>query len=462
MAYQPEKSDPNMKPNYFSCLTLIVSLTLTVTINCQVKPDRQWTGYRGTFASGVLDSAHLPMSFDFDKMINVRWKIKIPGMGISSPVIWGDKLFLTTAVSDADKAGFKPGLYGDVTSVSDSSVHEWKVICIDRNTGKVIWEQISCKGIPKVKRHPKSTHANTTVATDGKYVVAFFGSEGLYCYDLGGKLLWQKNLGTLKSAFFMMKNAEWEFASSPVLYNGSVIIQCDVLGDSFIASYDARTGKELWRTTRDDYPAWSTPNIYKNGANTYVVVNGFKHMGGYDFLTGKEVWRMSGGGDIPIPTPITGENLIYLNSAHGKLSPIIAVKKDAIGDITLDENKKSNQFVQWSQPRGGSYIHTLLLYHNRLYNVVWNGFINCIDPSTGKEIYNAKLGKSSSFIASPVASDGRIYIVDELGTIYIIQDGDLFRQLAEIPMNDICMTAPAIADGAIYFRTQHYLFCVRN
>jgi outer membrane protein assembly factor BamB len=233
-----------------------------------------------------------------------------------------------------------------------------------------------------------------------------------------------------------------------------------VLENSFLAAIDARTGKELWKSKRDEYPGWCTPNIYTNAGKTYVVVNGYRHRGGYDFLTGKEVWKMSGGGDIQIPTPVIGNNLIYFNSAHGKSSPIIAVKTGATGDITLSGNETSNSGVQWSLPRGGSYIHTMLLYRDHLYNVNWNGTIQCLDPATGKEIYNAKLGSSRSFIASPVASDGKIYIVDEEGIVYIIQDGDTFKQLAEIPMNEVCMTAPAITDGAIYFRTQNYLYAV--
>ena len=429
-------------------------------IYSQVQQERQWPVYRGYLSSGVLDNANLPEKFDFGKSENIRWSIDIPGMGISSPVIWGDRMFITTAVSESDKAGFKPGLYGDVAPVSDSSVHEWKVYCIDKNNGRMIWERTSCKGIPKIKRHPKSTHANSSAATDGQHVVAFFGSEGLYCYDINGKLLWQKNFGVLRSSFFIMKNAEWEFASSPVIHNGVVIIQCDVLENSFLAAYEVKTGKELWKSTRDEYPGWCTPNIYTNAGKTFVAVNGFKHRGGYDFATGKEVWRMSGGGDIQIPTPITGNNLIYFNSAHGKFSPIMAVKTSAAGDITLKENETSNQGILWSQPRGGSYMHTMLLYRNLLYNVNWNGAIDCLDPLTGKEVYNAKLGSAKSFIASPVASDGRIYIVDEEGTVYIIKDGSSFNLLAEIPMNDICMTAPAITEGMIYFRTQHHLIAV--
>jgi outer membrane protein assembly factor BamB len=436
-------------------LTFMISSTRGVL--SQIKPERQWPGFRGYMSSGVLDNADLPESFDVAGMENIRWKVEIPGLGLSSPVIWDNRLFITSAVSLADKEGFKPGIYGDISPVKDSSVHEWKVFCIDKNTGKILWEKTSFKGIPKMKRHPKSTHANTSVATDGKYVVAFFGSEGLFCYDMNGKLLWQKNFGLLKSVFFMVKTAEWEFASSPIIYKGKLIIQCDVLENSFIAAYDLKTGKELWKTQRDEYPGWCTPNIYTYSGKTFVALNGYKHRGGYDLETGKEVWKMSGGGDIQIPTPVVGNNLIYFNSAHGRNSPIIAVRTSAVGDITLKDNETSNEYIQWSLPRGGSYMHTMLLYKDHLYNVNWNGAVVCLDPLTGKEIYNAKLGKAKSFIASPVASDGKIYIVDEEGTVYIIKDGESFNLLKEIPLNDICLTAPAITDRMIIFRTQKYL-----
>ena len=444
-----------MKIHYLF-ITAVLALSGNVSSG-QVIPERQWPGYRGYYASGVLDNTNLPDQFDPEKMINIRWKIPIPGLGISSPSIWGDKLFITTAISAEDKAGFKPGLYGDVTPVNDESVHSWKVYCIDKNTGKIIWEKTPYTGVPAIKRHPKSTHANTSVAVDGKYAVAFFGSEGLYCYDFDGNLQWQKTFGVLSSAFFIMKNAEWEFASSPIIHDGKVIIQCDVLENSFLAAYDVKTGKELWKAERDEYPGWCTPNIYYNNGKPFVAVNGFKHRGGYDALTGKEIWRMSGGGDIQIPTPIIGKDLIYFNSAHGKVSPIMAVKTTATGDITVKDDETANPGVLWYKPRGGSYMHTMLLYRDRLYNVNWNGSVNCLDPLTGKEIYDAKLGQTRSFIASPVASDGKIYIVDEEGIIYIIQDGDTFKLLAEIPLNEICMTAPAITDGIIFFRTQKHL-----
>ncbi len=449
-----------MKFRFLLFTVVISSVIFTDTIYGQINPERQWPGYRGYMSSGVLDNANLPASFDFHKMINVKWKTPIPGLGLSSPVIWGDKLFLTTAVSKSDKQGIKTGIYGDGMPVADSSVHDWKVFCINKNTGKIIWERTAYTGIPKIKRHPKSSHANSSMATDGKYAVAFFGSEGLYCYDYEGNLIWKKNFGLLKSVAYDYPAAEWEFASSPIIYNGVLIIQCDVLENSFLAAYDLKTGIELWKTKRDEYPGWCTPNIYKDGDKIRIAVNGYMHRGGYDFKTGKEIWSMSGGGDVPIPTPIVGQGLIYFNSAHGPSSPIYAVKTNASGDITLKPSGMPNGYVKWSIPRGGSYIHTLLLYRDHLYNVNWNGSIVCIDAATGKELYRAKLGISQSFIASPVASDGKIYIVDEQGNVYIVSDIPSFKQLAMIPMNDICLTAPAITDGMIYFRTQKYLIAI--
>jgi len=442
-------------------LQVILLIILTSSsLNSQVNPSRQWPSFRGPSASGVLDNSDLPDTFDPATMANIRWKTNVPGLGLSSPVIWGNRLFITTAVSVTDNKGLKPGLYGDVTPVNDSSIHNWKVLCYDKNTGKLIWDKTSHTGVPAIKRHPKSTHANTTLSTDGNYLVAFFGSEGLYCYDLNGNLKWEKNFGILKSVFFMMPGAEWEFASSPIIYNGMVVIQCDVMENSFIAAFDIKTGNELWKTKRDDYPTWSTPNIYLNGNKPYVVANGYKHIGGYDLANGNEIWRMSGGGDIPIPTPVIGDGLIYLNSAHGRSSPIIAIRTSATGDITLQGKDTANAFVKWSRPRGGSYMHTMLLYRNHLYNMGWNGVVSCLDPSTGREIYNGKLGKAKSFVASPVASDGRIFVIDEEGTLFILKDGNEFVVLAEIPFKDNCLTAPAITDGMIYIRTQNMLFAV--
>lgn len=451
-----------MKLNNFVSIFALVLIFCSPDVYAQLRVERQWPVYRGYMSSGVLDKAGLPETFSVEKSINIKWKINIPGLGLSSPVTWGDKLFITTAVSSADKYGIKIGIYGDGLPVGDNSIHDWRIFCIDKNSGKIIWQRTAYTGIPKIKRHPKSTHANPSVATDGKYVIAFFGSEGLYCYDFDGKLLWKKDFGILKSVAFDYPAAEWEFASSPVIYNGVLIIQCDVLENSFLATYDLKSGKELWRVRRSDHPGWCTPNVYRKGERPIIAVNGYKHRGGYDLVTGREIWKMSGGGDVPIPTPIVGEGLIYFNSAHGPSSPILAVKSDATGDITLKPGATSNKYIKWSIPRGGSYITSLLLYNNRLYNFNWNGAVECYDPNTGTKIFNGKIGRSKSFIASPVASDGKIFFVSEDGVVYIIQDGNSFKLIQEIPLNDICLTAPAITDGIIFFRTQSSLIAVSN
>lgn len=445
---------------YALTLFLIAAFSASFLPGTQVKPERQWPSYRGYLSSGVLDNAGLPETFDLQKSINVRWKIQVPGLGLSSPVIWGDRLFITTAVSSKDNAGIKTGIYGEGEPVPDSSVHDWKILCIDKNSGKILWERKAYTGIPKVKRHPKSTHANASVATNGQYAVAFFGSEGLYCYDMSGKLVWKKDFGLLRAVAFDYPSAEWEFASSPVIFDDKLIVQCDVLENSFLALFDLKSGKELWRVKRDEYPGWCTPNVYLTNGKPAISVNGYKHRGGYDLQTGKEIWMMSGGGDVPIPTPVIGKDLIYFNSAHGPSSPILAIKKSAKGDITLQKGTTVNEYVAWSIPRGGSYIHSLLLYRDRLYNVNWNGTVQCFDAASGKSVFNGKIGRTKSFIASPVAADGKIYIVDEEGTVYILEDGPKFKLLYEIPLNDICLTAPSITEGAIFFRTQKYLIAI--
>ena len=231
-----------------SLVFLITIAVITLSYQSRLaepEPERQWSSYRGYYSNGVLDNANLPESWNVETNENVLWKYKVPGLGLSSPVIWGEKLFITSAVSESDDEGFKTGMYGSIGSVDDESVHEWVIYCLDKNTGSVLWEKMAYKGVPEQKRHPKSSHANSTMATDGNYVVAFFGSEGLYCYDMDGNLQWQKDFGVLLLVFFVAEDAEWEFATSPIIHDGSVIIQCDVMENSFVASYDVASGKDI-------------------------------------------------------------------------------------------------------------------------------------------------------------------------------------------------------------------------
>jgi outer membrane protein assembly factor BamB len=423
-------------------------------------PKRQWPSFRGYCANGVLDGADLPDTWNVESGEHILWKYKLPGLGLSSPVIWGNRLFITTAVSEADDQGIKTGIYGSIGSVDDESVHHWMVLCLDKNTGSLVWQRTAHTGVPRQKRHPKSTHANSTMATDGHYVVAFFGSEGLYCYDMNGNLQWQKDFGLLRSVFFVAEDAEWEFASSPIIHEGVVIIQCDVMENSFVAAYDATSGKEIWRTTRDEYPGWCTPNIYYDGDRCRVVLNGYKHRGAYDFKTGEEIWSMAGGGDIPIPTPIVHGGLVYFNSAHGAQSPIYAISVNARGDLTLEDGKINHEYISWSIPRGGAYMQTMLIYDDYLYNVRWNGSVSCFDAKTGEEIWKHKAGSGTSYVSSPVASDGKIYVTDDKGMVYVLKAGPVYELLSQHDLGEICMATPAITDGIIVFRTINHLVAV--
>lgn len=449
-----------MKRIFFTGSILLLICFSLLGQESQLTTERQWPGYRGYLAGGSMDNVNLPESWDISNSENVLWKIGIPGLALSSPIIWDNRLFVTTAVSQADTSGLRTGIYGDGAPVDDRSQHDFRVYCIDKYSGDILWEKKAYSGVPEVRRHPKATHANCTPATDGRFVIAFFASEGLYCYDMEGNLRWSRSLGKLDAGAFNAEWAEWEFASSPFIYKNSVIVQCDVRGASFLASFNIETGEEQWRKKRDEYPGWSTPNIYTENGRDIIVVNGYKHRGAYDFNTGEEIWKMSGGGDVPIPTPVIGDGMIFFNSAHGKFSPIMAVKTDAKGDITLKEGESSGEYVAWSIPRGGSYMHTMLLYRGLLYNMKWNGQLSCYDPVTGEEIYSEKIGKAESFIASPVAADGNIYIISDQGIVYTVLAGRSFEILRENSLGGISMVVPAITDNIIFFRTQDQLIAI--
>ncbi len=420
-----------------------------------------WPSFRGINASGIAEGVSTPTTWDVVQSKNVKWKIEVPGLAHASPVIWGDRIFATTAISGKENAELKVGLYGNIDAVDDPSVHQWKVYCFDKNNGKVLWEKTSHKGVPIIKRHTKATHANSTPATNGKYVIALFGSEGLFCYDMDGNQRWKVDLGVLDAGFFRVPEAQWEFGSSPIIYENMVIVQCDIQKNSFIAAFDIETGEQIWRTSRDEVPTWSTPAIYSNEQQTQVIVNGFKHIGSYDAKTGKELWRMSGGGDIPVPTPVLGNGLVYITNAHGSMSPMYAVRLTANGDISLKSKETTNDYISWSYAKGGAYMQTPLVYGEYLYSCRDNGVLTCYNAQTGEKLYQERLsGGRTGFTASPVAADGKIYFSSEVGDIFVIQAGPEFKQLAENPMGEICMATPAISEGVLYFRARYSLVAI--
>lgn len=420
-----------------------------------------WPSFRGPGASGVAEGAETPLRWDVGKSINVKWKTPVPGLGHSSPVIWGDRIFVTTAVDQKKDASLKVGLYGDIRPVTDDGVQSWKVFCLNKKTGKVLWERTAHTGVARVKRHPKSTHANPTPATDGKRLVVSFGSAGLYCYDVDGQLLWKKDLGLLDSGFFIAPDAQWGFASSPVIHDGVVFVQCDVLTSPFLAAFRVANGERIWRMARDDVPTWSTPGLHEHGGRLQLVVNGFKHIGGYDAVTGKELWRLRGGGDIPVPTPVFGHGLVFITNAHGGMSPIYAIRLDAEGDISLGDGQRSSEYVAWSVERGGAYMQTPLVYGGYLYVCRDNGALSCYNARTGERQYEERLGSGrSGFSASMVASGGRIYVTSEDGDVYVVRAGPDFNVLQVNSMGEVCMATPAISEGMLYVRTRRHLVAI--
>ena len=427
-----------------------------------------WPSFRGANANGIAATT-TPTTWNVERSENIAWKQAIPGLGHSSPIIWEDRLFITTAINQRTPGELKVGLYGDPASADDNDVQQWQVLCLNKRSGEILWQQTAHEGVPKLKRHPKATHANCTMATNGKSVVAFFGSEGLYCYDLNGHLRWQKDWGTLRTSPMVYNDApeptgvtlEWGFASSPIIYGNRVFVQCDVLTNGFVAALNLEDGKEVWRTKRDDTATWSTPNICLEGPRPQLVVNGWKHMGGYDLNTGEEIWRMSGGGDCPVPTPVVWHDLIFFMSAHGPRSPIYAVRTDARGDVSLPKGSSTNQYVAWSMLRGGSYMQTPLVYGNYLYSCHVDGVLSCFQASTGKLIYKGRLGTGGEgFTASPVASEGKLYFTSERGSVFVVRPGAEFTVLATNQMGEVCMATPAISEATLFFRTQNHIIAV--
>jgi len=418
-----------------------------------------WPQFRGMFAAGVADGQNPPLSWDVDTGADVHWKTPIPGLGHASPVILANSVFVVTAVGSDPNPRLRVGLYGDIAPVENEESQSWQLYCLSKRDGRILWKRTLYEGVPKIKRHTKATHANSTPATDGTHLVVFLGSEGLYCYGLYGNLLWKRDLGVLDSGFYVAPAAQWGFGSSPIIFDNMVIVQCDVQKDSFIAAFDVGDGTELWRAPRQDVPTWSTPTICEGRDRTELIVNGYKHAGGYDPWTGEEFWRLGGGGDIPVPTPIVAHGLTFLSSAHGRKRPLCAVRLGATGDITPASDDELGEHVAWYNERDGIYMQTPIVYGDYLYACKNNGILSCYETRTGERVYRERLGRGNTgFTASPVAADGRLYFASEDGNVYVVKAGPTFEILATNRMDEICMATPAISEGLLIVRTKSHVY----
>jgi outer membrane protein assembly factor BamB len=543
---------------------LIAAGLVAALLPAQARSD-DWPQFRGPGGSGVAAAHSVPLEWGKDK--NIAWKIKLPGYGWSSPVVWGDKVFVTTAVSDKQKkpgfggfpgfgggfpggpgapvgkggfpggkggrvpGGFggplqpgqlipsflqdrlqltdeqkkqlealqkevdarlgqiltaeqqkqlkgKRGGFGMMSSRPPDSVYKWEVYCLNAADGKVLWKQTAAQGKPKVGINPANTYATETPVTDGKRVYAYFGTAGVVvCYDLAGKPLWKKELGTYQVMF------GHGTASSPVLEGSRLFIQCDNEEKSFLVALDAATGKELWRVDRSERTSWSTPIVWKNRLRTEIVCLGSPRVRSYDPATGKQLWELGGLGGQPKASPVAGPDMLYVGidatmggffgggrpGVSGPASPrrggrpLYAIKAGASGDITLAEGAKSNAGVAWYLSQAAPGTATPLLVDDCLYVVSdRGGLLHCYDAKTGKQIYKERLPGAGGFTASPWAAAGKLFFLDDGGTTFVVQAGRRFKLLARNSLDEMCWSSPAVADGAFFLRGVDHLYCIKE
>ena len=420
-----------------------------------------WPSFRGPGASGISDGQNLPDSWNGSSGDGVLWRVAVPGLAHASPVVWGHRVFLTTAVSARGNATFKPGLYGDGDASEDRSRHKWIVYAIDKRTGAVEWERVAAEGEPRNKRHIKSTYASASPATDGRVVVAWFGSEGVHAYDVTGKPLWTVDLGRVDMGAYNLPSYEWGPASSPIIWNGMVFLQCDTQTDSFVLALDASTGRTIWKTERQELPSWGTPTVVTTSAGAELITNGSNFIRAYDPRTGKELWKLGGSSKITAPTPIAANGLVVIASGRAPERPLFAIRPGARGDVTLAGGQTTSDAVVWSKRGRGSYMPTPLAYRGILYVLNNNGLFDAYELATGAEIYRQRVEPvGSGFSASPVAADGRLYLPGEDGDILVVAAGREFKRIAANPMGDLIMATPALSDGVMYVRTASALFAI--
>ena len=418
---------------------------------------QNWPSFRGQHSAGVGDGNDLPAVWDAEKSTNILWKTPIPGLGHSSPIMWGDRIFVTTAVSSAPNSQFVHGLTETPASADDNSKHSWRVYCLDKNTGRIIWEKVIYEGTPRVKRHVKASYANSTPATDGKHLLVSFGSEGLYCFDLAGKLLWKQDLGILDGGWSPGPDFHWGFGSSPVIYRHLAIVQCDTQNQSFVAAFDLANGKRVWQTNREEDSAWSTPTIYEGDHGAELVTSGTKYYRGYDPLTGKELWRMADGVDTKIPTPIVTNDLYFLGGgASNARRSFYAVRAGGRGEIKPGEVGVKN--IAWQSSQIKPHIVTPIVYGDYLYVCTDNGILSQYHARTGEPTFRARLGSGGSFSASPVAADGKLYFASEDGEVFVIKANSTFELLAKNSIGEVIMATPAVGGKMMIIRGQNHVF----
>lgn len=432
---------------------LLISLNLSIAVNCLQAQTANWPQWRGADGSGVSTETNLPVEWNETK--NIRWKTAIAGRGHSSPIVWGRRVFLTTSIEGPVVPGaeavrhIRNGQeYRHPDSVGADRSHVLKLLCLDAETGKILWEKTVYEGTVHDNRHRKNTYASTTPVTDGKYVFVSFEAEGLYCFDFEGKRIWKTSLGKIAKGGMGP-------GTSPVLYENLVILQCDQeYGEgSFIAAVEKSTGKMAWRVARSHRRSWATPLLIRTGKRTELVASGAESVIAYDPGSGKELWRAHGVESNPIPSPVAAHGLVFV-SAGSQEKRVFAIKVGSDGDLTNTAN------IIWRYNKGTAYVPSPIAVGDYLYLVTDAGALTCLDAKTGKLIYQARLPITAQFTASPVSFDGRILLFSEDGDGFVLRAGPVPEVLHVNPIGEPVYASPAISSGKIFLRGATHLFCI--
>ena len=422
-----------------------------------VSADENWPRFRGQNGTGVApDNDGLPLTWTTRK--NVKWVTDIPGWGWSCPIVWGDRVLLTTVVSDEDNLTPSKGLYlGQGVREPAKGTHHWLVYCFDLKSGKELWKHEAHSGRPKVPRHPKSTYAAETPTTDGQRLYVLFGDVGLFCYDLDGKPLWSQAIEPQKTF------QDYGPAASPVVHDGQVIVVYDNFKQSWIASFDAETGKERWRTPRDETHSWATPLVWENDVRTEIVVPGKKRNRSYS-LDGKVLWQFDGRmSNLVIPSPFVAHDLCYIASGYigDSHRPTFAIRPGATGDLAPDGDFTKSEHIAWYQKQASSYNPTQIVYGDYLYTLYDRGFLTCHDAKTGKEVYGKRrFDPRGSFTSSPWAFNGHLFFLSEDGLTYVVKAGPEFEIVGTNALKELSLSSPAIAGDKLLIRTGSSLYCL--
>jgi outer membrane protein assembly factor BamB len=453
---------PDVKTNH-AILTIAATLLAGLNAIAAAAAEDNWPQFLGPGARAVSANASLPDRWSAAE--NVEWKQEIPGRGWSSPVAWGNRVFLTTVVEEGKEGGKKEkpqsGFFmGGKGPGSGNAKCQWKVFCLDLLSGKVLWERTVHEGTPPGPTHAKNSYASETPVTDGERVYAYFGNVGVFCFDFSGMPVWSEKIEP-----HAMKMG-WGTAISPVLDGDRLYIVNDNEESSYLLALNKLTGKKVWRVDRDEKSNWSTPLVWKNEKRTEIVTAGSGKVRSYD-LAGKVLWSFVGMSRITVATPYADGGLLYVTSGFtmDPHRPMYAIRPGASGDITLADDKTSNGSIAWNRPVGAPYIPTTLVYDGRLYVLLDRGMMSAYDAKSGKPLYEQKrIPEGKHFTSSPWADNGRVFCVNEEGVTFVVRAGDKFELLRKNPLadDDSCLATPAMIGDRLLIRTLSRIYCIRK